>query len=60
MTKVWLVWLVFLLMVLFALPARGAGDPLEEPKALTHQAVELFQAGRYQEALPLQQRALEI
>ena len=39
---------------------RGAADPLEEAKALNQQAVELYQAGRYQEALPLAQRALEI
>ena len=37
-----------------------AGTPLEEASRLNQQAVELYQAGRYQEALPLQQRSLEI
>ena len=55
-----LLCLVCLLAVLLALPAGGADDPLEEAKALSQKAVEQYQAGRYQEALPLSQRALEI
>jgi CHAT domain-containing protein/Tfp pilus assembly protein PilF len=55
-----LLWLVCLLMVLLAAPARGADSPLEEAKALNQKVVELYQAGRYQEALPLAQRVLEI
>jgi len=38
----------------------GAGTPLEEASRLNQQAVELYQAGRYPEALPLPQRALEL
>jgi len=47
-------------MVLLAAPARAAGDPLEEARVLNQQVVKLYQAGRYQDALPLAQRALEI
>ena len=53
-------WLVCLLMVLLAAPAVCADDPVEEANALNQKAVELYQAGRYQEALPLYQRALAI
>jgi tetratricopeptide (TPR) repeat protein len=49
-----------LLVVLLAAPAPGAGDPLEEARALNQKAIELYQAGRYQEAIPLLQRALAI
>jgi hypothetical protein len=35
----------------------GADKSLEEAKALSQKAVEQYQAGRYQEALPLSQRA---
>ncbi|MHB9072084.1 MAG: CHAT domain-containing protein [Desulfobaccales bacterium] len=55
-----LLWLVLLLIVLLAVPAQGADDPLEEARALNQQAVELYQAGRSQEALPLFQQALKI
>jgi tetratricopeptide (TPR) repeat protein len=51
---------VLLLVVLLTAPAGGEGTPEEEAQRLNQQAVELYQAGRYQEALPLQQRALEI
>jgi CHAT domain-containing protein/tetratricopeptide (TPR) repeat protein len=53
-------WLVLLLIVLLAAPAQGAGDPLKEACALDQQAAELHKARRYQEALPLFQRALQI
>ncbi|MFA4902508.1 MAG: tetratricopeptide repeat protein [Desulfobaccales bacterium] len=55
-----LMWLVFLLIVILAAPAQGADDPLEEAYALNQQVVEFYQAGRYQEALPLAQRSLKI
>ncbi len=55
-----LLWLVLLLIVLLAAPAQGADDPLEEARALNQQAIELHQAGRSQEALPLFQRVLQI
>ncbi|MBU4231434.1 MAG: tetratricopeptide repeat protein [Proteobacteria bacterium] len=60
MPRGWPLWLVLLLMVLLAAPAGGEGTPEEEARRLNQQAVELYQARRYQEALPLQQRALEI
>ena len=56
------VWL-FLVVLAWVSSRRGAAadEPsLEEAHRLGQQAVELYQAGRYQEALPLQQRALEI
>jgi len=57
MPRGWL-WLVCLLIVLLAAPARGAGSPLKEAKALSQQVPRLYQAGRYQEALPLAFRSL--
>jgi tetratricopeptide (TPR) repeat protein len=54
---------LFLVLLLAALPLwgpAGAGAEaasLEEARKLHHQAADLYQAGRYQEALPLQQRA---
>jgi tetratricopeptide (TPR) repeat protein len=53
-------WLVCLLVVLLAAPAGAANSPLEEAAALNQEAIKLHEAGRYQEALPLAQRALEI
>ena len=46
--------------VLGAGAAAGEGTPQEEAQRLNQQAVELYQAGQYQKALPLVQRALEI
>ena len=60
MPRGWLFLVVLCLGVLPAASAGGEGTPQEEATRLNQQAVELYQAGRYQEALPLQQRALEI
>jgi tetratricopeptide (TPR) repeat protein len=60
MRSVRLFLVVLCLGVLGAGAAGGQGSPQEEAKRLNQQAVELYQAGRYQEALPLQQRALKI
>ncbi len=49
-----------LLSCLPLIPAWGADPALEEAGRLNRQGVELFQAGRYQEALPLLQRARDI
>ena len=46
--------------VLGAGAAAGEGTPQEEAQRLNQQAVQLYQAGQYQKALPLVQRALEI
>jgi CHAT domain-containing protein len=51
MSRSWL-WLVCLLLVLLTAPVRGADSPLGEAKALNQKVVKLYQAGRYQEALP--------
>jgi tetratricopeptide (TPR) repeat protein len=53
-------WLALLLVVLLMAPAGAAENPLEEAEALNQQAMKLYKAGRYQEALPLAQQALEI
>ena len=53
-------WLALLLVVLLMAPAGAAGNPLEEAEALNQQAMKLYKAGRYQEALPLAQQALAI
>jgi hypothetical protein len=45
-------WLALLLVVLLMAPAGAAGNPLEEAEALNQQAMKLYKAGRYQEALP--------
>jgi tetratricopeptide (TPR) repeat protein/CHAT domain-containing protein len=60
MRSVCLFLVVLLLGVCWAGAAAAEGTPLEEAQRLNQQAVELYQAGRYREALPLQQRALEI
>ena len=60
MPKGCLPWMVCVLAVLLALPAGGADNPREEAEALSRKAVEHYQAGRYQEALPLSRRALEM
>ena len=52
--------LVLCLGVLPAVSTGGEGTPEEEARRLNQEAVGFYQAGRYQEALPLQQRALEI
>jgi len=52
--------MVCLLAVLLSWPAGGADNRLDEAKALSRKAVEQYQAGRYQEALPLSQHALEL
>ncbi|HTN85194.1 MAG TPA: CHAT domain-containing tetratricopeptide repeat protein [Sorangium sp.] len=41
-------------------PAAAASGPLEEAEQLNGRAVELEQAGRYDEAIPLARRALEL
>ena len=57
---------VRLFIVVLCICVLGAGSgwgevtPQEEARRLNQQAVELYQAGRYPEALPLQQRALKI
>ncbi|MBM4283712.1 MAG: CHAT domain-containing protein [Deltaproteobacteria bacterium] len=60
MTRSRLLYLVFFLMMLLAAPGQGADPLLEEALSLNRQAMQLYQAGRYQEALPLAQRALAI
>ncbi len=60
MRSVWLFLVVLCLGVLWAGAAGGEGTPQEEARRLNKQAVELYQAGRYPEALPLAQRALAI
>ena len=60
MRSVRLFLVVVCLGVLGAGAAGGEGTPQEEAQRLNQQAVELYQAGRYPEALPLAQRALEI
>ena len=50
---------VFLALVLAAGVGGKTGD-LEEAQALNEKVVQLYQQGRYREALPLAQRALEI
>jgi tetratricopeptide (TPR) repeat protein len=60
MRSVWLFLVVLGLGVLSAGAAAADEPSLEEAHRLGQQALELYQAGRYQEALPLQQRALEL
>jgi tetratricopeptide (TPR) repeat protein len=60
MRSVWLFLVVLGLGVFWAGAAVGEEPSLEEAHRLGQQAVEFHQAGRYQEALPLQQRALEL
>jgi tetratricopeptide (TPR) repeat protein len=60
MRSVRLFLVILCLGVLWAGAAGGEGTPQEEANRLNQKAVELYQAGRYQEALPLQQRALEL
>jgi tetratricopeptide (TPR) repeat protein len=60
MRSVWLLLVVLCLGVLWPGAAGGEGEPQEEARRLNQQAVELYQAGRYPEALSLAQRALEI
>jgi hypothetical protein len=53
--------LVWAMLVAFALslriPAVAADDPLGEARTLNHQAVELYNQGRYPEAEALEKRA---
>jgi len=60
MKRGWLFLIVLCLGVLPAASAGGEGTSQEKADSLNQQAVELYQAGRYQEALPLQKRALEL
>lgn len=58
--RAWLLMLALWLGVLLAAASVVAADPLEEARALNQKATELYKAGRYQEAVPLAQQALEI
>ncbi len=60
MRSVRLFLVIVCLGVLGAGPAGGEATPREEARRLNQQAVELYQAGRYPEALSLAQRALEL
>ena len=43
-----------------ATPAAGQADALKEADSLSHQVVQLYQAGKFDEALPLAERALKL
>jgi len=52
--------LIVVLLASFILPHLAFGQSLEEAKRLNSQVIQLYQQGRYQEAIPLAKRALAI
>jgi hypothetical protein len=50
----------FLTFIILSLPFPGGAQPLYDAVRLQQQVIQLYQQGRYKEAIPLAERALAI